>query len=392
MTRRRTTRQNVKNASAPVEESNDIAIIESNIVTEGPLVKKEHADDTMNWNKLPGFLQAHTISFLDFGSRYALSKCSKKMWEIEKIPKIFIQEIKFERVDGPPRRIENRLWHPHLLSVKFDSWTPKKQKFYFSRCENVGADHEYERTPRSVADSVEDGLQLILDLMKRGNYYVERLSIDIPNWDRSSIPIEPFSCKTFKYFYRHADSVANTLNLIQSNVEKLEIIREGSVRLPPEVQNAKTLSLWSPCNFTEQQFLALKASKIILKIPNIEESILNQFIRRWINSPNPENLVFSIIYTHDKNIDLILRHIPHTKWDINYETNSGEAFAKPYRETIAELNFSPTGIETHYRIMHKSGRAAAMVTHSSDVFLFVVTGKWWSTYNCVLDNVPPLHL
>ncbi|CAB3403815.1 unnamed protein product [Caenorhabditis bovis] len=287
--------------------------------------KSESNRTFIKWCKLPTDVQQCVISHMDFLTRYSLSKCSKKMQEIEKEPPIKIDGIEINN----------------------------SEKFYCYDCDNN-----------------------------------DKADWDIETSEIKKISCKSFryafaNHQQLLYVLNMLTEQVDQLELLDS--EKNEDLSYNT-SLPPEIlshpqiQNAKRFYFWANCSFTEEIFLNLKAAHMTFSSSTITDEMINKFIKRWMNGDDPKEFVkLSIWYQNSFNKDEILKGIFHKNWDDEFKKEAG-GFCRDFDRVMG-------GGDTA-QIMRNNGKQSATLRISNENLLFMVTGNYWEQFKLFSYGIP----
>ncbi|CAB3411409.1 unnamed protein product [Caenorhabditis bovis] len=343
------------------------------------------------WDELPSFIQTSVIEKLPFETRYSLSKCSKKMMEIEKVPPVFIH--RFELLESELFKMEPVDAYDKAIIVTVDFVKVPSHKSIPIIFLKTGNDTEVSREyiPHSFrsdevptiyenTDYIEKSLELFEKLMKRSRNRVVELSIDMPSWDISKSAVKEVNCEMFQIRFNNIDQLNQGLEMLGEQVKNLRAFFkfEGAkpeTKLVPkeilehkQIQNAEILFIRGNCQFTEELFMSLKGKELNFSSSTISDAMYNKFILRWIDGGGVDDFQkLSAWYPKEFNEQIILKNVMCKLWD--------DKFKKDNERFLNEFFFA-YGKDSCYQVLRKDGRQSATIAVSEQEVLFLVTGKF----------------
>ncbi|CAO4370716.1 unnamed protein product [Caenorhabditis nigoni] len=314
------------------------------------------------WTELNDDCRMAVVKHLEYNDRCKLGICSKKDYETVKstplaVYSIYIENdtlIEYDNVtvsvhfhnDGSLRNkiqlifsqlgedTQVRWYEDYQKEKDYHQWLKEKDAQVNSshnRWAETFSDSYKERLEKRVmvlksCDYNEEAVKFAEKWMKKCNFELKEIFIKIKNYpvDKSQIKSLP-KCK---YIFFGADDVETFRWWIQKLPNQMEIIQLSrlsneqeiftipSVLLnAPQIMQALDFDFWCRADFSDEQFLNLKANEFEFDCVKITDQGINKFITQWVNGngvPDFKKAVFSKI--KDRNFDEMTRGIEYREW------------------------------------------------------------------------------
>ncbi|PIC39231.1 hypothetical protein B9Z55_010984 [Caenorhabditis nigoni] len=311
------------------------------------------------WNELNDDCRMEVVKYLNYNDRCKLGICSKRDYETVKSTPLDVYSVSIESYSmvtydnltvtvhfhndyNPGNKIQ-LIFSQHGEDTLV-RWLDEYLKFsnlsaYYGWEEKL-SDSERKRVENGTlvlksCNYEEEAVKFAEKWMKKCNFELEDIKIEMNNYpmDKSQIKSLP-KCKSITIGADDAETFRWWIQKLPKQMENIKLIRltrGQEVFIPPDLLNAPQImqtlefDFWCRADFSDEQFLNLKANTFEIDCVNITDQGINEYIKKWVNGNGAPDFRRAILrITEDRNFDEMTRGIEYKEFgDFNVYQSYG---------------------------------------------------------------------
>ncbi|CAL2038257.1 unnamed protein product [Caenorhabditis brenneri] len=306
-------------------------------VQQGLFASKDHIAEMLRfiggfeyWSILPEDCREEVVKYVDYTSRCKLGICSRKDHETVKNTPIPVQSVEIE--ESPTRE-----GHKVTVRVEFD-------------CENFLNQYftQIVRDPRSQhlsSDCHKKAARFAEKWIKKGKFDLNQIVIQMTKFpfEASQLKTLPH-CKYARFQIDDMDSLNWFIEKLPQQLGSLSISEfsrnpepftvPSNILSKPQVMQASRLNIGERAEFTNEQFLKLKAKELEFDSVNVTAQGVNQYIKNWMNGKGVDGFK-SLKLGVDRSFDLdaLMVGLGARYWDEEFEAEAPDLVRIVRRKT-----------------------------------------------------------
>ncbi|CAO4370712.1 unnamed protein product [Caenorhabditis nigoni] len=327
------------------------------------------------WNELNDDCRMAVVKHLEYNDRCKLGICSKKDYNTVKSTPMDVhsismkndQHIGFDNVKvrvhfhndcRPGNKIrlifsqrgedtQVRWYEDYQKEKDYHRWLGEKEdqaSGYYRRAETF-SDSDKERLEKRVmvlksCNYNEEAAKFAEKWMKKCNFELKDIYIKMKNYpvDKSQIKSLP-KCKRIRFGVDDVETFGWWIQKLPNQMENIKLIRltkeQEFFNIPSDLLNAPqiiettVLKFWCRADFSDEQFLNLKANTLDFRCVNITDQGINEYIKIWVNGNGVPDFKRAILSkTQNRNFEEMTRGIEYREWDGDFENSAPYGFCR----------------------------------------------------------------
>lgn len=319
------------------------------LVTENKLSEiAERIGGFEKWTELKEDCKRHVIKNLDYKSRFNLGICSKVDYQLVNRVPIYVYSIQF--IDRPESRrnetayiqvdVEFEKNANQQINVVFekhaDGAMMKWSKFINKRLPNRIKQKSYLIGRSCYRD---EALKFIEKWMAKCKCGLSKIVVEMDNYPFGTSCIKTLpNLKEANFVSNCEESIRTWLMKFPEQMNSIQITYQpesycenrlsSEILAMPQIMKCTQFCSTTPIDLSVESFSQLKAKRFSFQSPHITESVVNQFIKNWVNGkcvPGFEQAIFlSNKRWNEWNSEQVTAGIQKRRWGGDFGMEHGE--------------------------------------------------------------------
>ncbi|EGT48852.1 hypothetical protein CAEBREN_04401 [Caenorhabditis brenneri] len=295
-------------------------------VQQGLFASKDHIAEMLrfiggfeNWSVLPEECRSEVVKYVDYKSRCKLGVCSRKDHETVKNAPIYVENVEIEE---SPIRGEHKV----TVRVAFD-----RENFLNQYFTQIAVD---PRSQHLSSNCHKKAAQFAEKWIKKGKFQLNQIVIQMTKFpfEASQLKTLPH-CKYARFEIDDMDSLNWFIEKLPEQLGYLSISEfsrnqesftvSSNILSKPQVTQASRLNIGGRAEFTNEQFLRLKAKELEFDSVNVTAQGINQYIKNWMNGKGVDgfkSLKLGVERSFD--LDALMVGLEARYWDEEFEAEA----------------------------------------------------------------------
>ncbi|CAO4370706.1 unnamed protein product [Caenorhabditis nigoni] len=176
----------------------------------------------------------------------------------------------------------------------------------------------------------EEAVKFAEKWMKKCNFELKRIYVRMRNYpiDKSQIKSLP-KCKFVQFGADDVETFRWWIQKLPKQMENIQQVRldgeQEVFTIPPDLLNSPQIvetsvfKFWCRAEFSDEQFLNLKANDFSFDCVSITDQGINMYIRKWVNGNGvPDFRSATLWKTEDRNFDELTHGLEYREWDSDF--------------------------------------------------------------------------
>ncbi|PIC39214.1 hypothetical protein B9Z55_010974 [Caenorhabditis nigoni] len=181
----------------------------------------------------------------------------------------------------------------------------------------------------------EEAVKFAEKWMKKCKYELKAINVQMKNYPMDKTQIKSFpKCKcirigaddveTFRWWLQKVPNQIESIHLGVLDADREVFTIPSDLLNAPQIMETSECTLWCSADFSDEQFLNLKASDLSFYCVNIIDQGINEYIRRWVNGKGVPKFVRALLWGNKaRDYAEMTRELEYRHWDAEFEEEAG---------------------------------------------------------------------